>query len=154
MQSIHKQQGASLIEVMVALLVLAIGTLGVLSMQVNSVKLNQNAYLYSQAANIANDIYEAMVITPAEFRSMYTLEGVASDSACNPECSSPSEIVAWYMYNWEQNIGNVLPEGTFDIQETSNDNEYAISVTFSQRALDNPEDSNALTTRYALVARF
>ena len=59
------QSGSSLIEVVVALFVLAIGMLGVLSMQVKSMQFNQSAYYYSQAVYLANEILENMRSSPS-----------------------------------------------------------------------------------------
>ncbi len=53
-----QQAGFSLIEVLVALLVLAIGLLGILVMQARGLQLNQAGYLQSQAMFMAEDIVE------------------------------------------------------------------------------------------------
>lgn len=54
------QQGSSLVEVLVALFVLAIGLLGTLAMQTKSMQFNQAAHNYSKAVYIATDIAERM----------------------------------------------------------------------------------------------
>ncbi len=54
------QQGATLIEVLVALLITAIGVMGAAAMQLNSVKFNQTAQLRSNAAFLANDISDRL----------------------------------------------------------------------------------------------
>lgn len=62
---VKSQNGSSLIEVMVALFVLAIGMLGVLAMQTRAIQMNQNSAQYSQATTLAADIYEAMLTSPS-----------------------------------------------------------------------------------------
>ena len=54
------QRGISLIEVLVAMVVLAVGLLGLLAMQTRGVQLNQAAYFQSQAMFMAHDIVERM----------------------------------------------------------------------------------------------
>ncbi|MEH6550499.1 MAG: type IV pilus modification protein PilV [Pseudomonadales bacterium] len=54
------QQGMGLIEVLVALMVLAIGLLGMLNMQSKGLQFNQAGYYRSQALFLAEDIVERM----------------------------------------------------------------------------------------------
>lgn len=52
--------GFTLLEVLIALVVLSIGLLGLASMQANGLKQNHSAYLRSQAVTYAYDILERM----------------------------------------------------------------------------------------------
>ncbi|HEC74695.1 MAG TPA: type IV pilus modification protein PilV [Methylophaga aminisulfidivorans] len=56
----HKQTGFTLLEVMVAVFVLAIGLLGMAHLQVTTLKSNQSADLKTQASILASDILERM----------------------------------------------------------------------------------------------
>lgn len=51
-----RQAGFNLIEVLVALVVLAIGLLGLASLQASSLKFNHSAYMRTQAINLAYDM--------------------------------------------------------------------------------------------------
>ncbi len=55
-----QQQGFTLIEVLVAVVVLSIGLLGLAGLQTTGLRNNQSAYYASQAAIYANDIFERM----------------------------------------------------------------------------------------------
>lgn len=55
-----RQRGATLIEVLIAVLILSIGLLGLASLQVNSLRFNHSAYLRSQATILAYDITDRM----------------------------------------------------------------------------------------------
>jgi type IV pilus assembly protein PilV len=57
---IKLQKGASLLEVLIALFILGVGLLGVLAMQAESLKLNQQSYGSTQALFLANDAVERM----------------------------------------------------------------------------------------------
>jgi type IV pilus assembly protein PilV len=50
------ERGISLVEAMVALVVLAIGMLGIAALHVESLKANRTALLRTQAVNLANDL--------------------------------------------------------------------------------------------------
>ena len=53
-------KGFTLLEVMVALVVLSVGLLGLAALQTATVRFNQNAYLRSQATNFAYDLADRM----------------------------------------------------------------------------------------------
>ena len=127
-----KEYGSSLIEVMVSLLVLAIGLLGVLGMQVQSLKSNQNAYLYSQAAFLANDIYESMNLF-SDDASGFAISLSASTptlpncTLSNSDCSK-SDIITWSQSSWRTNVENLLPGGKGAV--VLNNGAYEIQIQF------------------------
>lgn len=53
-------RGFSLIEVLIAVLVLSVGLLGLAGMQAASLRFNHNAYMRSQATFLAHDVIERM----------------------------------------------------------------------------------------------
>lgn len=55
-----KQQGSSLIEVLIAIVVISIGLLGLAGLQTTSIKSNHSAYLRSQATLLAYDLSDRM----------------------------------------------------------------------------------------------
>lgn len=59
-KSIKKQTGVSLIEVLVAVVILSFGLLGMAALQARTVTLNQSAYFRSQATNLAYDMTDRM----------------------------------------------------------------------------------------------
>lgn len=56
----RQEEGSTIIEVVIALLVITIGLLGLLYMQAYTVKGNQSAYLRSQATIMAAELVDAM----------------------------------------------------------------------------------------------
>ena len=60
----QRQHGFSLLEVLIALLVLAIGLLGLATLQTVGLKFNQESYLRSQAVLIAYDIIDRIRSNP------------------------------------------------------------------------------------------
>ncbi|MEE9494787.1 MAG: type IV pilus modification protein PilV [Gammaproteobacteria bacterium] len=59
-QKSRLQQGFTLIEVLVSMVILSIGLLGLAGLQTTGLRNNQSAYFSSQAAIYANDIFERM----------------------------------------------------------------------------------------------
>ena len=110
------QQGISLIEVLAAMLILAIGLLGLLAMQTRGVQLNQAAYFQSQAMFMAHDIIERMRANDGALDS-YAIEledfGDADAGYCDDADSacSAAEMAASDLYQWKTTIGDLFPQG-------------------------------------------
>lgn len=118
-----KQSGSSLIEVLVALFVLAIGLLGILAMQVKSMQFNQSADTYAKAVNIANDIAERIRINPKNVATYLATE-LPDDPPTNCQTTSVSaaacstgDLVNWDLYHWNESIKRNLPAGEGSITE-------------------------------------
>jgi type IV pilus assembly protein PilV len=60
MKIIRKQNGFSLLEALIAMLILSLGLLGIAGIIANSLKVNQGAYYRTQASWLANDIIDRM----------------------------------------------------------------------------------------------
>lgn len=152
---LHCSKGSSLIEVLVALFVLAIGILGVLAMQVKAVKLNQNAYLYSQANILALEIVEAARSTPSS-GNRYSITFSANDPA-EPDCTSvdadcsPEQLVDWNIARWRSSIVDILPEGEGQIEQQGA-NSFVVSVRF--RVDVEQETGESITDTVQLVSGY
>lgn len=146
-----KQKGSSLIETVVALFVLAIGVLGVLSMQIKSVQFSKNSHLYSQASFLANDIYEGMLITP-EKATTYAI-GYDDATPSKPNCvgtganCTDDQIVSWNLHNWRKNIENLLPGGRGEIEVLAD--QLVIRVEFEMGYEDN---GTPATEEFTIIA--
>ncbi|WP_447589240.1 type IV pilus modification protein PilV [Aquipseudomonas campi] len=98
------QRGFTLIEVMIALVILAVGLLGMASLMARSQKSNESAYSRSQATLLAYDIVERMrtnLIAPADANKKYKVLFVTESSgnassytlASLPNCTSPTGTI-------------------------------------------------------------
>lgn len=110
------QNGFSLIEVLVALLVLAIGLLGVLVMQARGLQLNQAGYMQSQAMFMAEDIVERIRSNQTAIDSYeidFDDEGDDSAGLCDSIASpcSDAEMAAADLLQWKTQLLSVLPQG-------------------------------------------
>ncbi len=103
----------TLIEILVSLLILAIGMLGMAGLQTVSLRNTQSAYQRTQAAILSNDIVE---------RVRANLQGVESGSydnaagAVTASCNSisgctPAQMAANDVAEWKQALAAALPEG-------------------------------------------
>ena len=102
------QAGFNLVEVLVALVILAFGLLGIASLQITGVRGTQGSYFRSQAVAFANEFAERMYMNPTAVRSGQYANLDSKDmcdggggSACGAEAGSsgdkcaPDEMAAY-----------------------------------------------------------
>lgn len=142
---IQNQNGSSLVEVMVALFVLAIGLLGVLAMQSKSMQYNQSAHVYSQAVYLANDMAERMrsnVAGIANYASAIPTAEPGTD--CNSAPCAAAALAEWDKYNWNANVEKFLPGGDALIEQLPADPpvpaHYRVSVKFDDSRSDGKQN--------------
>ncbi|MFM8333804.1 MAG: type IV pilus modification protein PilV [Candidatus Methylumidiphilus sp.] len=107
--------GFTLIEVLVALFILAFGLLGMAGLQMKALKYNHDAYLRSQATLLANDIIDRMRVNQAGVTGGNYNNQAVSDSPPNcfgstANCTS-IEMAAYDLAAWNAAIAAQLPDG-------------------------------------------
>lgn len=97
--------GFSLLEVLVAIVVLSIGLLGMAALQSYSIKNNQSAAFRSQAMNLAYGIIDNMRanrtgVLHAEYYTTYSETTLSGTTVAKQD-----------LINWKTAISNALPQG-------------------------------------------
>jgi len=122
-----QQRGVGMVEILVALLVLAIGVLGYAGLQLNALKSTESAQIRSQGTALARNALE-MIVVNAEERATFLDEsewdngqsafGDAPPS--NPDCisnsCSASEMASWEIAQLQWLAGTVLPAGRIRVE--------------------------------------
>lgn len=112
-----KQQGFGMIEILVSVLVLAVGFLGIAALQTQSLRFNNEAYLRTQATVLANDIADrlranrSLAITSNSYQFLFTDVPLASVASCESNPCSAGSIAAYDFAQWRANIASTLPNG-------------------------------------------
>lgn len=108
-----KENGFTLLEVLVAVLVFSFGLLGIAGMMTISVKSNHNGYLRSQASFLAENMMDRMRANPtALWNGWYT--GAAAQGALNCNVGNPcnyQSLAAYDMQAWADSLTVTLPSG-------------------------------------------
>ena len=107
------QRGTTLIETLVALLVLSIGLLGVAALQVTALQTNQSAHVRSQASVLAYDIADRMRANRAA--ALAGNYNVAYGAA--PAGTNLNELD---LQNWKAALTNTLPTGDGELSLVGN----------------------------------
>ena len=110
----QRQNGATLIEVLIAVVVLSIGLLGLAGLQVTSVQSNHSAYQRSQATLLAYDLAERMRANrSAALGNDYLVDFPTSASNHSVTGSQAAKDKA----EWLNSLALKLPEGTGKVEK-------------------------------------
>ncbi len=151
----HPASGFTMIEVLVAVLVLSIGLLGLASLQANGIRQNSSAYMRTQAVVFANDMADRMRANPTEV-SIGSYNNVAkgdgADRGCEAAACSAEQIRETDIFDWYESL-NELPNGTGTV--VGDRRLFTITVMWDDNKLDakgtgcdinNPADMVCFTT--------
>lgn len=120
------QRGFTLLEVLVALLVLAIGLLGLAGLMVQGLRFNHDAYVRSQATFLAYDLFERMRLNRAQ-------AGAYAGGDPGGTCNDPANPIALNdRICWHEQIAATLPGGTATVAAGANDT-YTITIQWLDR---------------------
>lgn len=105
--------GFSLIEVLVAMLIVAVGILGVAGLQITSLHLNQSAMFRSEALQMGNDLLDRMRANGLQDYApapvLLTDPPVASLNCIAETCAS-DELASYDLTWWKCSINSTLDE--------------------------------------------
>jgi len=140
---INKQEGFTIIEVLIAILVVSIGLLGMAGLQTAGIQQSHKSYMKTQASMLAYDMTDRM---------RANLEGVragsydAVDSSTSPVTSAPncdsnstcnaSQMAQYDIYHWTNksakgSIAELLPSGVGTVSNDGN-GVFTISVMWDE----------------------
>ncbi len=122
----RRDGGFSLVEVLVALLVLAIGLLGLAALQAQGLRFNHDAYVRTQATNLAYDIVDRMRVNNTN-AAAYTAGDTGA--ACDPLVAGAAmDLNCWY-----RGLAASIPGGTGLITANATANFYDVTVRWIDR---------------------
>ena len=159
----HAQRGFGMIEVLVAVLVSAIGIIGIGLMMLHTLQDSGSAMQRSRAVNLAIDIAERIRANP-EARDDYVLAAGATptNNNCYPNGSTAAttctaaQLAQTDLWEWQQRLtatGSGLPGGTGVITANTavDPNQYTIQVQWDgNTAPDGTLETESLTMQVEL----
>lgn len=119
MRTLKKQAGITLIEVLIAFLVLGVGLLGVAGLQSAGIKNNHNALLRSHASFLAYELVDYMRTHPTGVQAgdynipsgtgnQTSVPPITANCASSP-CNNSADIANYNLNRWFQNLFQALP---------------------------------------------
>lgn len=128
------QRGFTLIEVLISLVILAVGLLGMAALQTESLKFNNAALTDSQAQFLLNDMVERIRANSGNntYVMTYTdnLDTVTVNCAAALANCGSNEMALWDMTQWRNNVAATLPQGETQILFNTLGRVYVLSVRY------------------------
>ncbi len=111
----NKNAGFTLIEVLIAMLVLGVGLLGLAGLQASSLRNNQSAYNRSQATELAYDLADRMranIAGIATYTAMLPTDAAAQANCVTVSTTCTTNVMAQNdLYQWNLAVTTALPSG-------------------------------------------
>lgn len=142
--------GFSLLEVLIALLVLSIGLLGLAGLQANAVAFNHSAYMRTQATNLAYDISDRMRTNrQAALDGDYTHAAPSPAPACGSAVPAGTiaerDIAAWHIA-----LSCALPNGNGSVALGA-DGRLTVTVSWDEARFEEDGVAGADVEQFVLV---
>lgn len=146
-----KSAGFSLVEVLVALLVLGVGVMGFIALQLRSVETTSVTYSRTQAMAVARDIIERININPDAWPGGYDdsnskwVQNLVAPPSCigiGAACNS-ADLAAMDVYEVRAVVRDMLFDGKIEIEAKCDNEEVAcVKVAWDETTLEDcdPED--------------
>ncbi len=132
--------GFSMVEVLVALVVLGVGMLGIASLYVVTLRSSGSAISRMQAVNLASDIGDRIRAnrTAGSAYALAAAEGEVEEAEAATSCvtnpCSPAAMAAYDLEVWQQQIARTLPgaSGSIDIDDSETPWTYTVRVDWTE----------------------
>ena len=159
-RSAMRARGFTMVETLVALVVLSIGMLGVAGLFVISLRSGSSAVSRMQAVNLATDIADR-IRANRRAGNDYTVASVATDDICtgaSAKSCTPKEMAANDVWLWKKQIKNAFPGGkasgsiVYVAGASSLDpSTYTITINWNEQAQTAAEATTGGARSYVLV---
>jgi type IV pilus assembly protein PilV len=156
--NIKKSKGFTIVEVLVAMIILAIGVLGLGILQISSIQNTRGGQLRSQATILAYDIVDSMraniaAVTAGNYNTANNLE-IGSATQCYGAASNCSgqEMANADIDRWRTSVSLGLPpQGWGTVATIDNGNTTLATVTVNWADPVNPDGFEQLTLTAELL---
>ena len=129
----HQYRGFTLVEVLIALIIMSIGMLGIAGLYVHSMKAGSTSLFRHHAVTLAGDIADRIRANPRA-GGAYALRGANYNCVGGGIDCTPAEMAANDIFLWDQQAATTLPNGAVDIVFNNGviPPTYQITVSWSQ----------------------
>jgi len=146
--SVPNQGGTSLLEILITVVILAVGLLGLATMQALAMQENHSAYARSQASLMAYDIMDRMrnnrtlALSGTDYHMSYGASTPFTNNCALTTCTV-AETAAYDLAMWATNIAATLSQGEGEIVFDASNQIYTVGIRWRDlRRGDRDGDSN------------
>lgn len=129
-----KQTGLTMIEILIAIFIMAVGLLGTATLQVRSLQDTANANLRSQAIYLANDVADRIRSNGAAVTAGYwdDLASAKETAACVTTIGCTTEEMAYHdQSEWMANVAATLPGGEGSLERDGD--AFIVTLSWTER---------------------
>ncbi|TNC97303.1 MAG: type IV pilus assembly protein PilV [Gallionellaceae bacterium] len=141
LHSKQRQDGFSMIEILITLVIIATALLGTAGLQLYAMKVGQSGQFRTQAVFLASDIAERIEANKlGAVAGNYVVAAASAASSAGTDCSlnpcAPAVLAAWDISQWEGAITALLPQPNWVITQTASGNPstYQIVINWTDRS--------------------
>ncbi len=129
----YRAGGFTLVEILVAVLVLSIGMLGIASLQATSLRHNNDASMQTRASYLASDMADRMRANASQASAYATTTSPSPASGkCLTSPCTPIELVENDLVEWNALAANTLPAGQGSIISIAGTGLFTITVRWDE----------------------
>lgn len=138
--NVKSSVGFTLIETLIALVVLSIGLLGLASLQIQALRYNTDAYLRTQATTLAYDILDRMRANnvgaaAGSYNRASAPTGTIKD--CDSVSCSSSELALYDLDRWYKALAARLPDPLSTVSSiVTVGNEHTVTIRWTERDME------------------
>ena len=140
------ERGFSLIEVLIALIIMSVGMLGIASLYVHSMQAGRTSLFRHNAVTLAGDVADRMRANPTGANAYTAPLGLDNNCIDGGTNCSNTQMAAQDILQWQEQADDTLPAGavTIGFDNTVNPPVYTIAITWNEPML-NPNQQPSYT---------
>ncbi|HET7774229.1 MAG TPA: type IV pilus modification protein PilV [Burkholderiaceae bacterium] len=143
--SMSRQAGLSLIEILVALVVLSLGAIGVAGVQLSTIKFNQVSQQRSNAVQLATSLTDRMRsnmpgVGAGNYVFNFPYAAIPGNVPAAPNCGAPctpQQLASLHLNQWLTELAAALPEGRGTVTQIGAGvgSPYRVTVMWAEKDL-------------------
>ncbi|WP_455374911.1 type IV pilus modification protein PilV [Kaarinaea lacus] len=133
---LSSQNGISMVEVLVSIVVLSFGLLGLAGLQADGLRSNNDAYMRSQASLLAYDMLDRMRANLQGVENGFyddLLSTTPTDPGCVNSGCSIQQMSENDAFEWNQKLAELLPDGQGRVIGSGSGSVFTITVMWDER---------------------
>ncbi|WP_208296632.1 type IV pilus modification protein PilV [Massilia sp. CCM 8734] len=145
-KTMRRQQGFSLIEILITMLIMSVGLLGIAGIILTNLKNNQSSQARGQATVLINDIVDRMRANRTTAQTL--VNGLSPyDLALNAQAPTDASVASVDLTQWRAAAAQAIPSGTGSVTYTPATRKFVILVQWDDSRVKATATTNGLAAQ-------
>ena len=129
--------GFSLVEVLIALIVMSVGMLGIAGLYVHSMQAGRTSLFRHHAVNLAGDVADRIRANPSAGAAYAGAGSDAGNCVGGGSNCAPEQMAAYDIHLWDIQADTTLPEGSVEVTYTAGTPaNYQVTIRWQEAGLE------------------